>query len=93
MASRAALLLDALRWLALRVLLVDAVVLAGVALLGLALRWSTRAQWGEALVWSGLAAVALGGLAVRGAWESRLAHVGFAASTGHAELGERARRA
>lgn len=73
------------------VLLVDAVVAVAVGALGWLLGWQTRAAWGEAFVWSGLGAIVLGALAVRGGWDSRLAHVGFAASVGQASLAERTR--
>ena len=74
-------------------LAVDLAVAAGVGLLGWTLGWSTREAWGEAFVWSGLAAGALGGLAVSGSWIGRMSHVGYAASAGQASLAERTRLA
>ena len=75
------------------VLVTDLVVAAAVGLLGWALGWSTREAWGSGFVWAGLAAAALGGLVVSGAWQGRLAHVGYAASAGPASLAERTRLA
>lgn len=70
---------------------VDFVVLAGLGVLGLLRGWSTREAWGEGLIWSGLAAAAIGGLAVSGAWQGRMIGLSYAASTSAASLEERTR--
>ena len=80
---------------ALRLLLVaaavDAVLALGVLALGWTLGWSTRPEFANGFVWTGLLTMALGGLLVGGGWASRPITLGFAASAGPASLEERVR--
>lgn len=78
--------------LVLRILLADAAFVGALLLAGWAFGWP-RSAAADVAGFVGLAAIAWGGIAASGAWQSRDEYVGFAASVGPGSLADRTRHA